>query len=479
MHCTKPATGMFLIAALAMLVVVAPCCADGKSDARKRSDKNKAHRIRLALPQAVEIALNRNLRVRDARTAVRESKYQEQEAYSDMFPSLNVQYSASADRYRGGLSSGSNARVLSGIHASRWIIREVAGPPFVITPNYPYRIDPYRTFTLTATLSQPIYNAGKLLNNYKYARLGVDYSKIQLEIEKQDLTLDVYQAYYGLTEAEKLLEVADQSIVALESLRNQTREFLRAGVVAKVDLLSTEGQLAQARIQRTQALTEIERNRALLNFLLRNPQETPIEIVHDLRYTSSPYSIPRIYSVAAANRLEIRQASISVEQAMAIVKAAGASLLPSVSLQVQGSRINDDWNVLDPEGANDWTIMGVLSWSFNMFRNKDTVQEKRASHARAFLDREKLVEQIMEEVKEAYVDMKRAQSDIADNRKAVEYREEAFRINKESYKEKLSTYTQVLDAQRELARAQGDYYSSLIRYKLGWALLERRMGILK
>ena len=53
-------------------------------------------------------------------------------------------------------------------------------------------------------------------------------------------------------------------------------------VVAKVDVLSTEGQLAQAYLQQTQAGHDIDVNKATLNLLLRFPQETPIDIIQDL-----------------------------------------------------------------------------------------------------------------------------------------------------------------------------------------------------
>jgi outer membrane protein TolC len=256
-------------------------------------------------------------------------------------------------------------------------------------------------------------------------------------------------------------------------------EFYKAGVVAKVDVLATEGQLAEARIQRTQARTDIETYRAQLNFLMRYPQETLTEIVYNLAYQPNDYRIPQIYSIAAGNRLEIRQANISVEQAMSLVRAAQADLLPTVSGQAQGSRLNDDWNPFDREAVNDWSLQGVLIWSFDLFRRRDTVSERRASHARTFVDRQLLVEQIMEEVKQAYLAMKRSESDIQDNRKAVEYRSENFRINQERYKEQVATYTEVLDAQRQLALAEGDFYTSLIGYWINKAVLERRMGILR
>ena len=56
-----------------------------------------------------------------------------------------------------------------------------------------------------------------------------------------------------------------------------------------------------------------------------------------------------------------------------------------------------------------------------MFRSRETVKERRATQARAFVAREQLVEQVMEEVKLVYVDMKRSESDIANNRASVDY----------------------------------------------------------
>lgn len=427
------------------------------------------------LSQAVSIAIARNLKLADSRLAVQEKEHQRREAFSDFFPSIDLQYVASTDKYQ----QASQVSMFSGAMDSRWAIRGNPSGGAGLAPDYPYRIDPFRIFTMSATITQPLYTGGRLLNDYKFSRLGVDYSEIQFEVDRQDLVLDVNIAYYQIIQGQKLLDVAESSIRALQALVNQTTEFYKAGVVAKVDVLSTEGQLAQAYIQRTQARTEIEKGKANLNYLLRYPQETPVSIVLDFGYQPNPYRVPEIYSTAAGNRLEIRQANISVEQAMALVKSSKADLVPSVSVVGQGSRINDDWNVFDAEGINDWKLQGILTWSFDIFRRRETVKERRASQARAFVAREQLVEEIMQEVKQAYLDMKRSEEDIRNNKAAVEFRRENFRINQERYKEQVATYIEVLDAQRQLSLAEGDYYTSLVGYRINRATLERRMGILR
>jgi outer membrane protein TolC len=114
-----------------------------------------------------------------------------------------------------------------------------------------------------------------------------------------------------------------------------------------------------------------------------------------------------------------------------------------------------------------------------MFKKRSTVSERRTAEARAFVNRELLVETIMNEVKQAYEDMKRSEKDIADNKAAVEFRSENFRINQERYKEQVATYVEVLDAQRQLSLSEGDYYISLMGYKINTAILMRKMGILR
>ena len=62
--------------------------------------RNVDPNLRVSLPQAVSIAITRNLTMADSRLAVEEKEYQRREAYSDFFPSITLQYTGNWDRYR-------------------------------------------------------------------------------------------------------------------------------------------------------------------------------------------------------------------------------------------------------------------------------------------------------------------------------------------------------------------------------------------
>ena len=477
--CLRTATEIAVICAfvipLIMVVFVQPTATYAASSSISRDLGMQGKR--LTLPVAVSIALERNRRIVEARMTVQEKEHEARSAFSDFLPTVDVQYTSNFDKYR----NSSFVQELAFTHDSRRAFPTIPQefPLTDIQGTYPYRIDPYRFFNLTATITQPIYMAGRTLNEYKYARLGVDYSVIQEQLDRQDLILDVYQAYYGLMRAQKLLDVAERSIAALEAFRKRAKAFYEAKVLPKLDLLSAEVQLASARKQKIQSLTSIKDQRAQLNFLMRLPLDTPTEIHQDYAYKPGKYKEPEIYDIAVTNRLELRQAGISVDQARALVKISESSLLPSVLVQLQGARSNDDWNVFDPEGVNSWRIFGVLNWTFDMFRQRETVKERKVSEAKAFTARDQLVDEILNEVGRAYRRMKRTESDIEENRAAVVAGEEAFRIARERYQGLLATYTEVLDAERRLTQSLGDYYASLIDLRIDEAALERVLGTLR
>ena len=152
--------------------------------------------------------------------------------------------------------------------------------------------------------------------------------------------------------------------------------------------------------------------------------------------------------------------------------------MPSAFIRFEGSRVHDDWNVLDREAINEWQIVGGMTWSFDMFRTRETLKERTVSYQRARTQQEQLVETILLEVSSAFKRLRRTEQEIEENRKAVKFRRETFKITKHRYNALLATYSETLEAERELNRTLGEYYESLIDYKLNLAQLERNMGVL-
>ncbi|MFH0960298.1 MAG: hypothetical protein V1897_16520, partial [Pseudomonadota bacterium] len=129
----------------------------GTEDKPYPTYRNNDPSLRVSLPQAVAIAVARNLVMADSRLAVEEKEYQRREAYSDFFPSIDVLYNGTWDRYQNASYVSALSFVQDARHTGsqqfnlQWA---PLSPPAAQagTSVYPYRIDPYRQFTGSVTI---------------------------------------------------------------------------------------------------------------------------------------------------------------------------------------------------------------------------------------------------------------------------------------------------------------------------------------
>ncbi len=429
---------------------------------------------KLSVREAVQLAIVRNFSLRSQALTMAQKENIKWASFSDLLPQLNITYDSEINRYR----QASNAGILTGVHPSRWSYRGQTNNP-TLQPLYPYRIDPYKMMTLTATITQPIYDAGRLGNTYKYAVMDAVASGVDMETMRRDLTKSVIQSFYQILLGKRLLDVTEESIRELTAFRARARALLKHGEALRVDVAAAEASLARVKAKKSKVITDLETAQAQLNFLLAFPQSTCLKLDEQITYEPSPYTCPEIYMIAVSNRSEIRKANISIDQAKAQVRIAQASLVPAINLQLQGQRFNDDWNVLDPEGTNEWTIQGTLTWAFDLFRSRETVRQQRNAHAQSFVNREYLVQQIMHQVQSAYLQVKQSEVDIEQFKAEIKWRQEQYKRTKEMYNQQLTSYLHVMDAITNLDTSRSNYFTALANHTIYMAELERQMGILK
>jgi outer membrane protein TolC len=137
---------------------------------------------------------------------------------------------------------------------------------------------------------------------------------------------------------------------------------------------------------------------------------------------------------------------------------------------VSGSRYQD---------AESWYVMAVANWNFwEWGRTKFRVDASRARENQALEMVKEINEQITLEIKNAYLLLQEAESQILVSEKVIEQAEENFRIAEERYKERVATSTEVLDAQTLLTRAKSQYANALGDYNINYARLQRAMGVI-
>lgn len=398
-----------------------------------------------SLSECVSIALDNSPQILYSRADIQEKEYSLKSSKKDLYPSLffNYGYRYSPDAYA------------------------------------PIGIEDYYSYAFT--VQQPVYRGRSLVTGVELGELDLESSKAVLAQSKNDIILAVHEAYYELLKTRKFEEVAKQSLTERQAHLKDSQAFFEAGLIPKNEMLQSEVQLAGAEIELIRAMNLSSMALARLNTLLRRPVESKIEVEDVLEFEPSEISWQQSVQQARQYRPELKQSDIAIEQADKNVTLTRAPYLPSVSVSANYLKQGDNPIAQEyPLGPSEVkTAEATLEWRFWAWgQSKDEVAAAKHNMKKAKENKAQLLDNIVLQVREAYVDTLEAEFNIGVTEKAIEQAEEDFRINQSRYQAQLSTTTDVLDAQTRLTRARINYYNALYNYRISLMRLAWSTGTL-
>ncbi|MCG6910356.1 MAG: TolC family protein [Deltaproteobacteria bacterium] len=329
-------------------------------------------------------------------------------------------------------------------------------------------------YSFSASVTQPLFAGFSIVNRYEMAGYGVEIAQANEQFVRQNVVLQARTVYFTLLKAEKLLKVAQETEKQIEAQKNVAKNFYEVGMSPLNDLLQAQVELANATQNVILAQNDLEKARSDLNILLRRPINTPVEIEDMLDFEPFGLVLENCLQSAEENRVEIKIANMEIVLAEKDVKLAKKDYYPSINLIGSYYQLGEEWDV---EDDTLWDIRAVASWDFwEWGRTSYGVKEKSSRLSQAALNKDKILEDISAEVKQAYLRTQAAERYIATVETSIQQAEENFRINEERYKEQVATATDVLIAQTLLSRTMTNYYSALYEYKIAKATLYKAMG---
>ena len=334
-------------------------------------------------------------------------------------------------------------------------------------------------YNFEARFDQPVFTGFAIITNYELAKLGLDTARVQLQSVKLQLVRDVRVAYFDVLLAEKSITVAEQSMKNLESEAKRAKDFYEVGMTPKTDFLRANVEFLNAKQSLIVAENNLTRATANFNRLLRMPVDQPVNLEDLLRYTPYKKTLEDSYQAAHLNRPELSEADLALESAKKQVKLSEAGFYPNVVVTFSYRRFGDSYDLQGSEfeEPETWDATAALDWTFwEWGRTKYEVSEKRRRVRQAEQAIVQLQDAVDVEVKSAFTRMRDAERNIEVQKKAVEQSEESFRMESERYEQQVTTITDVLNAEFQLARARDDYYTTLYTYNTSLADLKRAIG---
>jgi len=413
------------------------------------------------LDESIREAFEKNWAVKEKEEKIEENGFVKKQAIAGFFPTLSTTYSYTrlgekrtikSPAFEGFPGGGGGAEIEIGSQN-----------------NYQWR----------GSITQPLFTGFALTSSLGLAKLGIDQSKMDLELEKLDLALMVKEAYFNILKSDKSVDVAKSAVESLESHLEVANNFYEVGMIPVNDLLKAEVELANAQHNFTKAQNAARLSRASFNTLLSRPINSIVEVEDILVYESEHPDLEEYLNMALKNRPEIKTLEINSMQIDQRIKLAKSEYYPEIALNYDYIKEGDTPGVsgsLFHEPSTWQAVIGV-SWTFwDWGKTMNSVRQNKSLKKQLVQTRKILEDGIKLELQQAILGLQEAEKNIPTAEKAVDQAEENLRVSEERYKAQVTTSTEVLDAQTLLSQARTNYYNALYDHNLAKAGLLRAIG---
>lgn len=290
----------------------------------------------LTLPQAVTIAIKNNLAVAQSDLSSQNYKIGFDQSWEYMLPTLSA-------------SGGQQINFGRTINSST---------------NNQYITSQFNAGSATLSSSVLLFHGLQLQNNYQAQRYAYNASKMDLQQQKDNITLNVLLAYL------QVLSSRDQLALAYEQARTDsvtldlTAAKGRAGALNPVsNLTDLQGRYAGDQVNIAGAINTLESNKVALFALLNVPYRRDVEYQNSITATDiNDYqaSSDSIYQHALGILPSIRSAQLKVQEYQRLLAYYRGAYYPSISLN---GGVSTNWT--NVPGASSFVTTGAPTYNPN------------------------------------------------------------------------------------------------------------------
>jgi cobalt-zinc-cadmium efflux system outer membrane protein len=327
-----------------------------------------------------------------------------------------------------------------------------------------------------ALLSQRLDLAGRRSAETRLATGERAAAAAELDQVRLQVAADALAAYFDLARAQAVEAAAAESAGLARQIRDAVRRRVEIGEAPAVQATRAEIELARAEQELARAGGDVRARRATLNLLLGRSPEAPVMLTDALAAPAAPAEPSALVEQARRQRPELAQALARVEARRGAVDVARAQGRPDLLAELA----SDIWSLdRDPSrSSRNFGFQARLSFPlFNRGRLRAEVERARAGvreeEARLEAARRNLT-----------VEVERAAAELSASREvALNYQQtilprsqELLQATRAGFETGLSSFLEVLEAQRVARQTQTEYQSALFDAVRARIALDRALG---
>jgi multidrug efflux system outer membrane protein len=267
------------------------------------------------------------------------------------------------------------------------------------------------------------------------------------------LLAEVAHDYLELRGLQGRLRIAHENLQLQQDSLDLTRSLRKAGFSSELDVSREMTQVAQTKSVIVPLRTQVVQERHALATLLGNE---PDALSMELEATAPVPAVPPVVTIGMPSDLlrrrpDIRRAERQVAAANARVGAAIAEFYPKFSLTGAFGLDSSRFQSLFETASRYFVLYPSVSWKLLDFgRTREQVEMQREEYKQSMLKYQQTLLTALKEVEDAQVAYMDEQDHHAALVDAVTSARDSVTIARDRYKQGLTDFLQVLDAQRDL-----------------------------
>jgi len=356
-------------------------------------------------------------------------------------------------------------------------------PTLDITGSWTYAVDYYTKdfsqYSTQATAKQYLYKGGKTTNSIAQNKYKLEVSRALLDKAKLETALSVVKSFYAYLLAKDLAQVNKEIFDnAGQHLKSLEERYL-SGQASESEILKIKESLSGVEEAYQLSAGQAETSLVLLKNLLYLDEKLIVKPQGEFLYQPKEINYDEAFLKAMQSRPEIRQYEAQIKADTKGIGVAKAGNRPNIyaswdyytrSHAVAGTASEKNWN--------DYSIAGVtFSWPiFDGWATRAKVEQAIVDLRSSRLNKEKALQDVTLDLKNAYVGLKDAIAKIKTSESDIIFYQDDLSGVKEKHQQGIASFLDLDDANLRYNISQFNHRQAIYDYIVAKANFEKATG---
>ena len=337
--------------------------------------------------------------------------------------------------------------------------------------------------------SVPLFTGFEIPNRIKLNQLNLEAATQDLEKAKNDIRMQVAQAYVQILYNMEIADVACRQVAIDSAQVKRLEAFVENGKASQAQLSQQQATLAQAQLTATQADNNLQLSVLALTQLLELPSPEGFSIVRPdntslLVLHSSLPSPDAVYQEALTIKPEVRAEQLRLSAADKSISIAKAALYPKLyfnaGLQTNYYKTNGmQAESFTSQMKNNFAQYLGVSLSvpiFNRFATRNNVRSARIDRENRQLQFDLVRKTLYKDIQQVYYNAVAAGSKYESSKQAQQSSQDAFKLTQAKYENGKASITEFNEAKNNYLKTESDLVQARYEYLYQTALLDFYRG---